>query len=797
MSFSDLAALDGMERIIRCDISLDGFATVAYRYADRAGRYDATNWWERRIPLSTGLAAVRRAFGRDRIAASATTSLQLENADGGVDWICGRGGIASAAQARFRLYVGLFVPTSAPPAVADIQWKLLGEFTCSEWPRHDNETVTIQLGDDLLGRLGAGLRLPTFSDWMAVGTLSNNPLKQGVGLPSSITEDTPIQLAFGEDFLLALPHVIAWGNSGSGDAYAGRIIVPLCTTADLSPVTQDLVTLVRAEMVPQPQSFEDVPQGTAFVDVPRTVTDLNLNSLTVWRVEKSPTITIAGKNLQIVYLVMHPALGQVNGAVQDPDHPEGFAQWYAKLSDLKYQGGYPPDAIDSIAKPASTDGVDDYNTMASRVVRWWVQGRLSAKTGSRMWLDIVHSVDAMTDLVSEYSSATIDATAAARVKAGAPFSSCFGVVQAWTEKANKDASGDPLPLSLRQVLTALAQSADVDIFANWAGQISFSSDVYDYAVATGLASLLELRESEVRVERWVPAAGERGAAFNRVYFEGGKAEPARFQDVPFQGPYDIAAAELPISARVVEAIFQQGWRPFRQQSANPLRWRNIDARVRDRVQITTHRGALRLELGDYFKLTWTRGSSIGGPYAGAVFQCEALTYNPGDDSVQIEALWRDDVQTERSYLLDDESLLVRAKTGSDSMLLFVSGGVIFAGLSFPLFNAMGVQGGDLLVLRDSTQAADDFTRNRAIRIDYVDDDYTLVLISTDTSGIPTFPSTVTVANADWSIVRGATTYPTAISHPGAYPDGGAIYGKVTQVGGTTSDAATGNRLING
>jgi hypothetical protein len=54
-----------------------------------------------------------------------------------------------------------------------------------------------------------------------------------------------------------------------------------------------------------------------------------------------------------------------------------------------------------------------------------------------------------------------------------------------------------------------------------------------------------------------------------------------------------------------------------------------------------------------------------------------------------------------------------------------------------------------------------------------------------------------VVNADWSIVRGKTTYPTAVSDPTNYPSGGDIYGKVTDTAGLTSDSEIGNRLISG
>lgn len=794
MAFADIAAKDGLARVIRCDISLDGFATVAYRYADRAGSYDGSAQWSSRIPLNGGLSSVRRGFGTNRVAASGTTTLTLNNADGAVDWLCGRAGISDAAKARFRLYVGYYVPGAAAPAYTDIQWRMLGEFICAEWPRQNNSTVQVQLADDFLGRL-SGVQLPTFEDWQAVGTSANNPFKNGIGLPASLDVKTPIQLAFGEDYCLALPHCIAYGNSGTGDTYAGKVIVPICTTADLSAVSQDLVESVQVEWVRPPLSFDDAPTETATFSLPRYVAGDSYSApLSVWSVEKSPTITKGGKSFQVVYLVVAAHLGDLRPGVP----PSGVfdsvtaRNWQLYTEQLAYQGGYPRDAVDSVAI-ISTTTQDGYKNRAARVVRWYVRGKLSAYTNPPGTLLIEHSVDALVDLASVYGSATVDATSAARTKAAVPLAACSGVVQPWTELANRPATGDPLPVSLRQSITALAQSADVDVFCNWSGNVAFSTDLYDYTVATGTSGLVEFQETEVELERWVPSAGERGAAFNRVVFDGGRADPALKRPAPFQGPFDYADADIPIASRVVEVSVPQGWRPWRQQATNPAAWRNLDSRARDRIRVRTHRGAMRLELGDLFKVTWTRGSSIGGPYTSSIFQLDSLTYLPGDDSVELEAVWRDDVATEKSYLLDNESLLVRSKSG-------LSGNATFSGTATVGFDgtidliALGVQAGDVLVLRSSAEAATSFTFNAAYRITSVPASYYLVV--TGPSGSPAL-SGANVPNAEWSIVRGATTYPTAVSDPTNYPDGSTMYGKVTTSAGLDSSGGPGNRLLNG
>lgn len=797
MSFDADVIKEGRGRVIRVDVSTDNFATIAYRYGDVAGELDGANMYSSRV---VEMGSVKRALGNNRIAASSTTSLTLDNADGSIDWICGRENIATAAAARFRIYVALYESGVSPPVFTA---KLLGEFMLSSWPRQNNATVQLQLADDFMGKLGAGLLLPTLLDWQGVGTTANNPIKNSIGLPSSLSVNTPIQLAFGEDVLQAFPHIIPWGTNGSGQAYEGTVIVPLYSTLDTGAVSQNLVTQVVVNMIHAPRFGavsdpsliqSDETNVEEFVNIPRNLIDQvwidnGIAQKPNWKVEKSPTITKGGLNFQIVYLVVRTHLGLSAGLGNDE---AGLAPHIAleKISGKKYLGGYPQTAVDT------SDNA--YRAIGCRALNWYariVPG--SQRTNPPALIPIAHAIDVMIDLVSQYSSATVDATSAARVKSGVPFAACSGVVQPWTERANNP-SDAPSPRSLRQVLTELAQSSDFDVFIDWSGRIAFSSDVWDLTTSTQAGTLLEIYETEISdMERWVASDGERGQAFNRVVLEGGKSDPTSYQEVPFQGPFDIAAADIPTSTRSIEVVLRQGWRPFRQQSLDPVRWRSVDGVTRDRIRFRMHIGGLRLELGAYFKLTWSRGSSIGGPYLATtdnapntVFQCEGITYSPGDDVVEIEAIWRDDTQSERQYLLDDEALLVRSKGAmSGSATTSTGSDVISFGGTINL-TTMGVQAGDILILRDSSEADDLFARNTCLRIDTVD-------TATQVTCVQQVATGGVVVNADWSIVRGKTTYPTAISDPTNYPSGGDIYGKATDAGGLTSDSEAGNRLISG
>lgn len=792
MSFDTDVVKPGRGRALRVDISLDGFATIAYRYSDVAGVLDGTNQYLARV---LNVDTIRRAFGQDRIIASGTTSLRLDNADGGLDWICGRTNIVSAATARFRIYVTLYDPTASPLVFTA---KMLGEFVLSAWPTHNNVSVQLDLADDFMGKLGPGLLLPTLLDWQAVGTASTNPIKNAIGIPQRLSQNTPVGLAFGEDVLFAFPHIIPWENQAFGTTYAGKVIVPLYSTTDLSVVSQDLVQQVIVERFRTPEFVGQVEDSVPVASsLPRTIYDSILRAdVVIWTVEKSPTIAKGGLSFQIVYLVVDSYLDYAviyPYDLQDPNNPAGLAQAIERRRALQFYGGYPTDAV----MGAGTK----YAQAACRVANWYVRtypGSQRTNPPAANFTGIAHAIDIATDLVSVYSSATVDATSAARVKAGSPFTAASGVVQPWSERANNQ-SKPPLPMSLRQVLTELAQSSDFDIFLNWSGQIAFSSGVTDFTTATQASGLVEIDETELNhgISRWIPSDGERHSPFNRVSFTGGKRDPTNYGDVPFQGPFDLATADIPISTRNIEVVLRQGWRPYRQQALDPWQWRSVDGVTRDKVRFSTHMGGLRLDLGDYFRLNWTRGPQVGGPYVSTTFQVESISYSPyGNDTVEIEGIWRDDTVTERQYLLDDETLLVRAKNASNSAL-----GVLDASTNVTIatgtdsFVTMGVAAGDILILRDATQAADIFTRNRAIRILARVSATSITVVSADLDF--SAPGGAGVASSDWSIVRGATTYPTAVSDPTNYPSGGSMYGKATAAAGTTSDSQLGNRLISG
>lgn len=799
MSFASVAALPQCGRAIRVDASSDDFATVTYRWADRVID-DGTNVWDARV-LSLG--DIQRSLGEARLATSASASLELDNTDGALDALVTG---TSFGALRFRIYLVVFVEV-AQPSTPTLETRLLGEFTMATPARDADGRLSLSLGDDMMTRIGAGLMLPTFRDWFAVGTASNNPLipstadelENVVGLPDVLSFDTPIQLAFGEDWLQALPHILCPFN----DNYSAEVIVPLYSTVDLSAVSQSLVDRLRIEWREifqhtsgSPTTWRDIPR-----DYVRPSTNPQFPNGANWLVEKSPTITKGGRDFQIVYLRVKTHLG-IGWPVSAPvpgqsgaDHSNASLEAYDDFQDL---GGYQSRFVQAM-DPGDSVWVKFYRTDACRVLRWFVMAAPKSQITNAPALGAPsHAVDVATDLVTEYLSGSVDATTAARVKGGNPNAACSGVVHPWTERQNYEPVPGT-PNTLRQVMTKLAQSSDIDFFINWSGQLAFASDVWAWLAVGGSAAISALAtydETDVSgLARWLPSEGERWAPFNRIYLEGGKPYPPENLEVPFQGAFDIASTQLddlvPQETRILETTLQQGWRPYRQQKDTPLNYRQADGSARWRISFKTHILFLQHDLGDYFRLTWRRDSSSPALYEGTVFQIEALTYSAATNEVTVEAIWRDDARTTRQYILDDENnFLIEMPDPPTDADVFDLGGDCWVTTSGGFLLTVSV--GDLFEIRyDPANPDPSWNVGVWVIADVDGGDVRLLQHPDGTRPAPSLPQTIPAA--DWRVIHS----PLTISDLTNYPNGVRVYGCVTDIDGTLSDDSLGNKILTG
>lgn len=795
MSFNTDAASDGILRVLALEVSSTSFAGLAYAFATKAGVLDGTNQYDARI---VRVGSVRRGFGQNRVAAAGTCEVVLDNTDGALDTLLARVHQDTLAQYRFRLKVFLVDPASAATAQAagtnpTFTSKLLGEYVLTSWPTYDGAELTLQLGDDVLGSLSQTVPLPTLADWEAVGSAATNPLYTGFGRPDvlDVEGSVPVQLAFGEDWVQAMPHLIPIGAVDA--AYENKLIVPVCCTTDTGAGDPDEITSLRIAWL-DPNTKQE-----RRIDVPRTVNDGGTN-VEVWTAERTPVITKYGVDFEVIYLVVRADLGAIDhlnnyvtgqsGLATDSG---GYNPGYGSVQfSLEWTGGYPPAAIFEMRGYAGNNPEQQqYGNLGAGVVGWFVKGvPLSAIT--QQTSEVQHPVDVVTDLVENYVQhpLTVDATQSARVKAGLPLAACALVVQPWTQRSGG------LPPSLRQVVSLIAQSSDFDVFMDWDGEVSFAAMLRDYTTATQYASLpiFTNEHFEAQPNTWLPSEGERHSVYNRIYLHGGKPYPAEERGVPFEGPFDPPSGTAAIEAdsRTIEGILEQGARPWRQQAENPLYWRTgLDFSARPMVRFTTDIRALQLDLGDFFRLTWARGTGVSALFDDEVFQVEAITYAADGDQVEIVAVWQDDTTTDGGYLLDDETLLVRSKGGGSSTVEMNSGSPNADFTGTVDLVTMGVEAGDIFVVKDSTQADNVFTLCRAFRIASVGGSDALILAENSAG------TNAAILNADWYVVRGATTYPTAVSDPTNYPDGGDMYGKVTDASGQYSDASSGLKLLGG
>ncbi len=223
-----------------------------------------------------------------------------------------------------------------------------------------------------------------------------------------------------------------------------------------------------------------------------------------------------------------------------------------------------------------------------------------------------------------------------------------------------------------------------------------------------------------------------------------------------------------------------------QLQQDPWAYRQLESSARPLLSCTTTIEALQLDLGDYVQVTWTR--NLGDPHAPAYFQVQGMTLHPSTNTVDLELLWCGDLRSLRPYILDDETITRRVASGggrtatvvdSDATVLFSSGSLI----------SDGVAAGDHLILRDATEAATGFQRNRALKIASITDATHLEITESDLD----FDAGAGIAVATWEIRRSHLTYATLGTDPTNYPAGADVYGRVADLasGGVYSGAGTG------
>ncbi len=341
---------------------------------------------------------------------------------------------------------------------------------------------------------------------------------------------------------------------------------------------------------------------------------------------------------------------------------------------------------------------------------------------------------------------------------------------------------------LRKAIADLAGTADFDVFMTRDAKVAIISQGADFE--TGTSTYPAIGEVRINtVEDHTPSNGQRWTPYNRAFVQNG-AETL--------GPYDNQDA-IDEWGRVISKVLGSSWwwlmqngKKFGESSEQLWAIRNLEAVVRPVITFTTDMSILTLELGDYFTMPWTRGG-VNSAYASTLWRLESVTISPGQGSVQAAAVWMEDLRVDYPYLLDNETLVVRATPGGGQTLTVTDGSTTLV-RSAGSFISDGLAPGDIIRIRDTSEAATTFFRNRDVKVALVTDATHVEMVGDTDFGTA---GAHVVAAGEWQLYRGATTYPTAITDAANYPSGGLMYGKITDSAGEYSDASAGNKLLEG
>lgn len=825
-TFADVAPRQGRALMWLLDVSFDKFVTVAYRYATHVGDVNGFHY-QRRI---VGLGNIKRGFGQDHLPAASTVTVTLDNTDFAADWLVDRGTVASQVlQAQFRLHCGL--STDDPNThQATIKTQQVGQFVSLDYPRRNASAILLSLSDDSLGQLSDVLIAPSILDWFQdVGTTTANSLFGPIGVAptgstlesvtgaSLIDTEAPIPIQFGKPRYEAQTMAESWElrntpagappdeydfdvtnwprATGSGAPNQRSLLYPIIVLATRSTanITTDDVRALRGTYRSD-LTGDATPYRGYIQPIPETFFSTVYNStVRIWKSYKSQTITRDGYDWKILWIAF-------NASAYDSYFAQSSAAIYAAgPNGVQYGSGVRSNA--PRAKPWSglAGGGYDNDLIMQAFAGFDVSGSPGSGVvdGSTGIGNEGNACNILKDMVESYSTmgaGSVDGPRFARaslvtnidVRGAISGASAPGVGNGTVLSARVSPYGVG---ALRQAIQDLAGSADLDVFLTMDGKVGMVTQGADFESATAVYPTFS--ESRINnVEEHTPSTGERWSPYNRVYVmsegDGGTGRGL--------GPYDNPAAIAEWGRIIAKTLHSKWWTVFQDgqtfYGGGVWRLRNLESKIRNVISFTTDLGFLVVELGDYFYLPWTRGGQ-NSAYPATLWRLEGVTITP-DGGVTATAVWMDDLRTDNPWLLDNEALVVRATPGFADTLTVTTGSTT-ATRSSGSFITDGVSPGDQILMRDASEAATAFARNRQIRVVSVTNALNLV-VSDSVFGSA---GTHVLAATDWQMMRSAVTYPTVVSDAANYPSGGLMFGKIASVAGVFSDASPGNKLQEG
>lgn len=774
-TFAELAALPSPGLAVLVEVSTDYFLStlsvsgVVQRWSTVAGTFAS-------LEYSAGIASVgrhQRNLGADGLMTASTLSLVLDNTDGAFDWLTYRTTVESTVfKARFKVSVALFDPTNP----SDSQVQQLGIFQPLDMPSRDESRVFLELADDALGDAADLTLTPSALDWLnhASTTSGNTPWASGVGsLGVGVTwapgfdPVRPLPLAFGRVSIPLRPMVF-------GDL--GTLPAAICCTTNttLTPAT--------------PDAWLNGVYSDRFGAFPGSdnLAYLDRSPFSILKDGRSWRIWLVQFNLNAMRdsaWVMQGVLGGELGSGSSVNRKALAEAFFQRIGNLTCNM-WPGSSFTYTAPPSGFTAVALANVTCADVAR---------------------------DLLFRYArtGVQIDSTSFDDVSAHLP--AARAAVYVGDVGTRSSVQSQPTVVAeagqLRGIIRGLCQAGGFDLATLANGAVRALANTATYAAYVGAVGASVQRIDEERIVEGslrfrIPSQGQRWAPYNRAFIDFG--DSAGYLTPGRNGPFDhasnISSWGRPFT-RVIDAALSdvsQGigdiWSGsvvgFGQADAQfPL-----ESKVRPVVTFRYGLEALRLDLGDYFIMSATRGAqtTLLDTYTDAIWKVEALNFTPESGQVEVTAVWSSDLLTEIPFLLDDETLIVRADSstyggGGVTASVTNSKTVTFSGGNL---NTAGVVAGDILVLMDGTEGATAFERNRGLAIDVINSATSLDTVESVMSAAGP------VAVSTWKILKGHTTYPTSGAN---YSDGSRMYGKGADAkdAGVYSNGDAANRLTGG
>lgn len=760
-------------------------------------------------PRLAAMGQLSRAFGEDRVASPASVSVSLNNEDGALDGLMDTW--TNTLKMRVRPYVGLY-----EPGQKRCHWKQLGEYRCDDMPARNGRVLTFGLQDSLSSV--ATYRAPSLKDWYDGDVLCPMhwyPQERLEAITNHELWTRPLPLCFGDNPIGLTFFPTLYGtkanNSGQGTPDSveerrnqGVAALVICATRNDDAFTDggDGVT-VWAEFIKDaglapdelntssPAETQELAKGNTLRSLPKK-SDLNGRAWTAWNINKSGPIAVDGKLWYILWVAVD-VLG-VAAQMQSATGSSGsrYIKNHDESEDMPFEDDVSGVRLNGKPNPAGDRYYNEIGKLFEGVQRAWVSTHRHASHVDTVAKAQRHPVDVLSDLAKHYSpiGPNVDTERLEKLRATDPQR------QAYLQLSQPPVSeASRVSVGFLEELSDFAQSSDIDVFMTMDGKLAAvaSNETFDSAT-TGLPHFYEHELAGVHDSS--PSREQRGAYYNRLVLD---FEPSPLLDealakglpAPTKGPFDNRKAVVPVTTRAYVKRLNARWTPRVMLRQDPWTYRAVESYVRKRIRFSTGLKALTLELGDYFSLDWSRGGAT--LYEGTVWQLVAATLSPESGMVDVEALWSGDLRLNRPYLLDQESLSLRAKLASrDITLTCNSSAVAFGGGSLV---DEGVSVGDILVLRDDVAGV--WRRFAAYRITALLSSTSLQVTADDLDySWDLVGGTIVLANAKWAIYRGATTAHTGASDAVNYPYGSDAYGKVTNVAdaGTYSNANPGHLL---